>query len=246
MSVEREYVDNKFATKGTANGGLVTGIVGTGAGVLALATQALEAWNKGDHSRANQCAAQANMPLMELLMLVCAGNMFQPHAPAAPAAPIAPVAAPVYAAPAAYAAPAMGYGCPEQIPATRYDLDNLSRNASKDAEKDAKIARLEADQRTDGKILELYRYVDGKFGDVEKAMNHQREYVAEEFKQVQIYQATNTQAIKGLAKQNQDLSRAFNSLTELYIPQRHVSPTQPVNVILANSENNPLYTEDAD
>ena len=49
-------------------------------------------------------------------------------------------------------------GCNETIGATRYDLDIMNQMA----QKDAKIARLEVSQETDQKILELYKYIDGK------------------------------------------------------------------------------------
>ena len=51
-----------------------------------------------------------------------------------------------------------GSGCNETIGATRYDLDIMNKMA----QKDAKIARLEVSQETDQKILELYKYIDGK------------------------------------------------------------------------------------
>lgn len=51
-----------------------------------------------------------------------------------------------------------GSGCNETIGATRYDLDIMNQMA----QKDAKIARLEVSQETDQKILELYKYIDGK------------------------------------------------------------------------------------
>ena len=51
-----------------------------------------------------------------------------------------------------------GNGCNETIGATRYDLDIMNQMA----QKDAKIARLEVSQETAQKILELYKYIDGK------------------------------------------------------------------------------------
>lgn len=51
-----------------------------------------------------------------------------------------------------------GCGCNETIGATRYDLGIMNQMA----QKDAKIARLEVSQETDQKILELYKYIDGK------------------------------------------------------------------------------------
>lgn len=49
-------------------------------------------------------------------------------------------------------------GCNETIGATRYDLGIMNQMA----QKDATIARLEVSQETDKKILELYKYIDGK------------------------------------------------------------------------------------
>lgn len=49
-------------------------------------------------------------------------------------------------------------GCNETIGATRYDLGVMNQLA----QKDATIARLEVSQEVDQKILELYKYIDGK------------------------------------------------------------------------------------
>lgn len=51
-----------------------------------------------------------------------------------------------------------GCGCNEVIGATRYDLGIMNQLS----QKDATIARLEVSQETDKKILELYKYIDGK------------------------------------------------------------------------------------
>lgn len=51
-----------------------------------------------------------------------------------------------------------GCGCNEVIGATRYDLGIMNQLS----QKDATIARLEVSQETDQKILELYKYIDGK------------------------------------------------------------------------------------
>ena len=51
-----------------------------------------------------------------------------------------------------------GCGCNETIGATRYDLGIMNQLS----QKDATIARLEVSQETDQKILELYKYIDGK------------------------------------------------------------------------------------
>lgn len=51
-----------------------------------------------------------------------------------------------------------GCGCNEVIGATRYDLGIMNQLS----QKDATIARLEVSQETDRKILDLYKYIDGK------------------------------------------------------------------------------------
>lgn len=55
------------------------------------------------------------------------------------------------------------YGCsPADMPVTRYELAMQNEIASKDS----KIALLEANTYQDQKSLELYRYIDGKFGEI--------------------------------------------------------------------------------
>ena len=49
-------------------------------------------------------------------------------------------------------------GCNETVGATRYDLGIMNQLSQKDAQ----IARLEVSQETDKKILDLYKYIDGK------------------------------------------------------------------------------------
>ncbi len=52
-----------------------------------------------------------------------------------------------------------GGECSENTPVTRFDLEQ----AEKLADKQARIDQLESSQETDRKILELYRYMDGRF-----------------------------------------------------------------------------------
>lgn len=88
-----------------------------------------------------------------------------------------------------------------------------------DAEKDARIAELETEVKlrdsniyTDGKILELYRYVDGKFAGVEQQLCEQR-----------VYNATNTATIGCIQGQVAQLM----ALTKCVIPIGNVCP-QPM------------------
>ena len=56
-----------------------------------------------------------------------------------------------------------GGGCsPADMPVTRYELAMQQEIAAKDS----KIALLEANTYNDSKTLELYRYIDGKFNDI--------------------------------------------------------------------------------
>ena len=85
-----------------------------------------------------------------------------------------------------------------------------------EAEQSARIAELETEVKlrdsniyTDSKILELYKYVDGKFGVVENQLCEQR-----------VYNATNTAAISCIQGQIAQLA----SLTKLVIPNASVCP----------------------
>lgn len=55
-----------------------------------------------------------------------------------------------------------GGGSPADMPVTRYELAMQQEIAAKDS----KIALLEANTYNDSKTLELYRYIDGKFNDI--------------------------------------------------------------------------------
>ncbi len=89
----------EYASRGVANAGLTTGIIGTALGVL----------NGG------------------------LGNMFGGVNPAAV--------------------------CSENTPVSRYELEQAEKINRLQSEKDALLS----DQRTDGKILELYRYMEQQF-----------------------------------------------------------------------------------
>jgi hypothetical protein len=101
----------------------------------------------------------------------------------------------------------MGGNCvqSENMPVTRYD-----------ASKDARIAELETEVKlrdantyTDGKILELYRYVDGKFAGVDAALCQQS-----------VYNATQTAAIGCIQQQIAQLQ----GLTKVVIPTASICP----------------------
>jgi hypothetical protein len=85
-----------------------------------------------------------------------------------------------------------------------------------DAEKDSRIAALETEVKlrdantyTDQKLLEMYKYVDGKFGIVEAQLCEQR-----------VYNATNTAAIACVQGQVAELM----ALTKRVVPNGSICP----------------------
>lgn len=85
-----------------------------------------------------------------------------------------------------------------------------------DASKDARIAELETEVKlrdsniyTDSKILDLYRYVDGKFGCIEGQLSQQA-----------VYNATNTSTIACISQQIAQLQ----GLTKVVIPTASICP----------------------
>lgn len=98
-----------------------------------------------------------------------------------------------------------GNGCPANHGINRYE-----------AEMSAKIAELEGEIKlrdstiyTDGKLLSLYQYVDGKFAAIENQLCEQR-----------VYNATNTAAISCIQGQVAQLA----ALTKLVVPNDSICP----------------------
>ena len=90
-------------------------------------------------------------------------------------------------------------GCSENTAVNRYELDQTSR-----------IAKLrDSNIYTDSKLLELYKYVDGKFGSIEHEICDQK-----------VYNATNIATVNCIAGQVNQLY----ALTKLVIPNTSVCP----------------------
>lgn len=81
------------------------------------------------------------------------------------------------------------------------------------AKKDAEIQALKCDQKTDAKILDLYRYVEGKFHEQDRKFADQG-----------IWNATQNGAIGGIGCQLHDIERAVYGLTKRVIPAENVCP----------------------
>lgn len=95
--------------------------------------------------------------------------------------------------------------CSDNMPVNRFELAQQQKIASLESA----VALRDANTYNDQKLLELYRYVDGKFDGVNAAINQQA-----------VYNATNTAAVGCI--QNQ-IAQLF-SLTKLVVPNTSVCP----------------------
>jgi hypothetical protein len=98
-----------------------------------------------------------------------------------------------------------GGACHENTMVNRYELGQ----EQKIAELQSQIALRDANTYNDQKMLEVYKYVDGKFSEVERELCEQR-----------VYNATNTSTLSCLANQVAQLM----SLTKVVIPNTSICP----------------------
>jgi hypothetical protein len=96
-------------------------------------------------------------------------------------------------------------GCNEDHVVNRYEAAQSARIAELETE----VKLRDSNIYTDGKILELYKYVDGKFGVVEAELCQQR-----------VYNATNTSTLSCISGQ----VAALQALTKTVIPIGNVCP----------------------
>ena len=96
-------------------------------------------------------------------------------------------------------------GCSEDHYVNRYEATQAARIAELETE----VKLRDSNIYTDGKILELYKYVDGKFGAVEAELCQQR-----------VYNATNTATLNCISGQVASLL----ALTKTVIPIGNVCP----------------------
>lgn len=92
------------------------------------------------------------------------GGIGQNNKPAA--ADVVAAVTPAMTVAAMLAARQQGPTCSENMPVTRYDLDREQKLAAKDSE----IALLKANTYNDGKMLEVYGYIDRQLKDVREAL----------------------------------------------------------------------------
>ena len=125
-----------FASKGVGGAGLGLGIAGTALGLANGGLNNLLGGITGNNNcnNCNKCGCGNSQDLVGVMALNNFSNMFSS---------VMHDCTP---------------RCNETIGATRYDLGVMNQLA----QKDATIARLEVSQEVDQKILELYKYIDGK------------------------------------------------------------------------------------
>jgi hypothetical protein len=99
--------------------------------------------------------------------------------------------------------------CPEDHVVNRYE----AAQAARIAELETEVKLRDANTYTDQKILEMYKYVDGKFGCVDAAINAQA-----------VYNATNTATINCINGQVTTLM----GLVKTVIPIANICPTPAV------------------
>ena len=97
------------------------------------------------------------------------------------------------------------YYCHENTPVNRYEASQAARIAELETE----VKLRDANTYTDSKLLEFYKYVDGKFGVVEAQICQQN-----------VYNATNTAALNCINGQIAQLM----SLTKMVIPAVNICP----------------------
>lgn len=97
------------------------------------------------------------------------------------------------------------YGCSENVPVNRYELNKEQEIATLKSEK----ALLEANIFTDGKLNDLRNYVDRRFNGVEAQICQQG-----------VYNATNTAALNCIQQQ----ITALQGLTKVVIPATNICP----------------------
>lgn len=113
--------------------------------------------------------------------------------------------------------------CSENTPVTRYELNMALDSAAKDS----KIALLEANIFTDGKIADLADRTVARFTGVEAQL-----------REIAVYQGVNTATIQCLQGQVNQLA----ALTKLVVPSTNVCQ-QDAQVVVANTACNPVLTK---
>lgn len=206
-------------SSGTAKVGAVLGGVGTGLGVLNAMGNVGNFLMGGNDHHGNHCGGTP-------YAAPCGGM---------------PYAAPYGGAP--YGGAPYGGSCPEDHYVNRYD-----------AGKDAQIAKLESDialrdanTLTDSKILDLYKYVDGKFGGIDRELAHQavnNQAVKDSFQLAEERTASQGRELRGLIECESKERRCADTLIVNYANAtfyaKQVADVETDDTTTAQATYNPL------
>lgn len=110
-----------------------------------------------------------------------------------------------------------GYGCSDNTPVNRYELNLVTSLGAKDSE----IALLKADKYTDQKIVEAVAYLQGEIGKVATKLENFKDAQNAVNLQQATYNATATANIGCIGQQVAQLQSMFN----LVIPSNKVCDT---------------------
>lgn len=97
---------------------------------------------------------------------------------------------------------------------TSCEMNLIRENYSKDME----IAQLKAEQSTDAKILDLYKWTDGQIKDLRETQNAK-------WTEQAVINATTTTGITTLKGQVDSVTAAVNAITQTVVPQRVICNT---------------------
>ncbi len=228
MSTEREY-----ASKGVAGAGLGTGIGGVVTGVPALILSAMNWIRENNKPQAALVAAQAGMTLADIVALM---DKFDNRGGQPYGYGMAPVPMMGGCQPYGYGGVPMMGGCNEQVPATRFDIQQSEKMEALRSEN----ASLRSEKYSDANDRELYEFIRTELNKRDDRFLDFKDNTTAQFQQIAVYQATNTAGIACLKGQVDGLSAAFDGLTEVVVPQRHVFRGAPQRVVVTNTESNPV------
>ena len=110
-----------------------------------------------------------------------------------------------------------GYGCSDNTPVNRYELNLVTSLGAKDSE----IALLKADKYTDQKIVEAVAYLQGEIGKVATKLENLKDAQNAVNLQQATYNATATANIGCIGQQVAQLQSVFN----LVVPSNKVCDT---------------------
>lgn len=95
----------------------------------------------------------------------------------------------------------------------RHEFEHRLEDVQTIARKDSEIAELKMNSLMDSKVLDLYKYVEGKFHGIDK-----------QFADQGIWNATQTGAIASLGGQIRDLERVCGEITRTVVPNSAICP----------------------